>query len=141
MSVSSREATPFRRLKELLAPERPDLLVIMLYVAAVGLLSLVMPVTVQALVNTASFGSVSQPLVILTILILVVLAAAGLMRVLQVVVAERLQQRIFARVAVDVAYRLPRVRLEAYDQVRGTELVNRFFDVLTIQKSMALILL
>lgn len=139
--MQTENASPFRRLREVLAPERADIWVILTYVTAVGCLALVVPVATQALVNTAGFGTLVQPLLVLALLVLIVLSAAGLLRVLQVVVAERLQQRIFARMAIDVAHRLPQVRLESYDTIRGTEFVNRFFDVLTIQKSTALILL
>ena len=41
----------------------------------------------------------------------------------------------------DLAYRLPRVRADAFDREYGPELVNRFFDVLTVQKVGALLLL
>jgi ABC-type bacteriocin/lantibiotic exporter with double-glycine peptidase domain len=40
-----------------------------------------------------------------------------------------------------LAYRLPRVKREAFDQQHGPELVNRFFDVLTVQKASATLLL
>lgn len=54
---------------------------------------------------------------------------------------EIIQRRLFVRVASDLAYRLPRVRIDAYDNDYGPELVNRFFDVLTVQKVGALLLL
>ena len=141
VTSSESRPSPLQRLRQVLTPERSDVWTILLYVAAVGVLTLIVPVTTQALVNTAAFGTLLQPLLILAALVFAVLGAAGFLRVLQVIVAERLQQRIFARMAVDLAHRLPRVRIEAFDQSRGTELVNRFFDVLTIQKSTALILL
>jgi ABC-type bacteriocin/lantibiotic exporter with double-glycine peptidase domain len=40
-----------------------------------------------------------------------------------------------------VAYRLLRVKAEAFDLHHGPELVNRFFDVVTVQKSAALLLM
>jgi ABC-type bacteriocin/lantibiotic exporter with double-glycine peptidase domain len=52
-----------------------------------------------------------------------------------------IQRRVFARVAADLAYRLPRVRAEAFDAEHGPERVNRFFDVLTVQKVGGLLLL
>jgi putative ABC transport system ATP-binding protein len=56
-------------------------------------------------------------------------------------VIELLQRSIFARVASDVTWRLVRVRADAFDRFHGPELVNRFFDTVTVQKSAALLLI
>lgn len=133
--------SPPQRLRQLLVPERSDIWVIILYGIAVGLLALVVPVATQALVNTAAFGTLLQPLLVLAILVFIVLCAAGVLRALQVIVAERVQRRLFARMSIELAHRLPRARLEIYDRHRGTELINRFMDVMTIQKSSTFLLL
>ncbi|WP_216623036.1 peptidase domain-containing ABC transporter [Corallococcus exercitus] len=133
--------TPWERLKAVLTPERGDLWVLVVYGAGVGLLSLVVPITAQAVVNTAAFGTVLQPLAVLGLVVFGLLVLAGGLRLMQVLVAERLQQRLFARMAVDLAWRLPRVRAQVHDTHRVSELVNRFMDVMTIQKATALILL
>jgi ABC-type bacteriocin/lantibiotic exporter with double-glycine peptidase domain len=82
-----------------------------------------------------------QSLFVLTVLLFGFLAFAGTLRVLQAYVVEIIQRRLFVRVLTDLAHRLPRVRLEVYDSNHGAELVNRFFDVLTVQKVSATILL
>ena len=63
------------------------------------------------------------------------------MRALQTFVVEIIQRRLFARVAADIAYRLPRVQAEALEGQSGPELVNRFFDVVIVQKVAAQLLL
>jgi putative ABC transport system ATP-binding protein len=80
-------------------------------------------------------------LIVLGILLLAFLSLAGAVRVFKTWVVEMLQRRIFVRVATDLSHRLPRVRTEAYDRGHGPELVNRFFDVLTVQKAGATLLL
>ena len=40
-----------------------------------------------------------------------------------------------------MTWRLLRVRAEAFDRYHGSELVNRFFDIVTVQKSVALLLI
>jgi len=132
---------PLRRLRALLATERKDLWVVVTYSIAVGLLSLVVPVAVQSLVNTVAFGSLLQPLVVLTLAVLVALGFSAVLNGFRVFVIEIIQRRIYARVVGDVAYRLLRVKAEAFDRHHGPELVNRFFDVVTVQKSGALLLM
>lgn len=131
----------FERVRALLRMERDDLWVVLVYAIAVGLLSLATPIAVQALVNSVAFGALLQPIVVLTIIVFSVLGFAALLRALQVRIVEAIQQRVFVRVALDVAHRLPQVDLGATDPRYGPELVNRFFDVLTVQKSASIFLL
>ena len=133
--------TPSMRLSQIISTERRDIGVLLIYGAAVGFLSLVVPVAAQSLVNTVTFTSILQPILILTLVVLFMLGFASALRLLQTSVVETIQQRIFARIALDLAYRLPRVRFEVFDQSRGTELVNRFFESLTVQKTLSLLLL
>ncbi len=133
--------TPFQRLMGLLRLESDDVGVALVYAIGVGIISLAAPLGVQVLVNTVAFGGLIQPIVILTLLVLVAVAFGGLFRALQAWVVERIQQRIFARVAVDLTHRLPRVRIDAFDEAYGPELMNRFFDVLTVQKGAATLLI
>ncbi|MEZ4410001.1 MAG: ATP-binding cassette domain-containing protein [Polyangiales bacterium] len=133
--------SPFARVRALLRLERDDLWVVLVYATATGLLSLATPVAAQALVSTVAFGSLLQPVAVLTALLFTVLSTAALLRALQVRVVEALQQRVFVRVALEVAHRLPRASASARDGAHGPEQVNRFFDVLTLQKSAAVFLL
>ena len=63
-----RSASPLRRARQLLALDRDDITVFVIYGVALGLLSLAVPIAVQSLVNTVAFGSLLQPLVVLTAL-------------------------------------------------------------------------
>lgn len=133
--------TPWNRLKALLAAERSTLWVAVIYSVVIGLLSLVVPVAVQSVVNTIAFGSVLQPLVVLTLFVFVALGFSALINSLRAWVVEILQRSIFARVGTDLTWRLLRVRPEAFDKYHGPELVNRFFDVVTVQKAAATLLI
>lgn len=139
--AGSATISPRRRVMAILGHERRLIWVAVIYAMGVGLLSLAIPVGVQAFVNTVAFGQLRQLVVVLALLVLVGLGFAGAMRALQTFVVEVIQRRLFARVALEVATRLPRVRVERLDGAHGPELVNRFFDVLTVQKSAALLLL
>ncbi len=132
---------PYVRLRAMLLGERRTLWVAVVYSIVIALLSLVVPVAVQSLVNTIAFGSVLQPLVVLTLFVFVALGFSTLMNALRAGVVEIIQRSIFARVATDVTWRLLRVKAEAFDRYHGPELVNRFFDTVTVQKSASLLLI
>ena len=99
----------------------------------------------DVLVNSLAFGSNEgvyvQALVVLSLGLFGFLCLLGLVRAAQYFVTELIQRRLFVRLTADLVYRLPRVRMEALDQKLGPDLVNRFFDMVTVQKAAALLLL
>lgn len=128
------EMSPLARLVAVLRPERGDILVLIVFSLVVGLLSLATPVAVESLVTTVAFGRLIQPLVLLALLLFGFLAFSAALRALKTYVAEIIQCRLFARVAADLSYRLPRVRVETVEKQSLPELVNRFFEVVMLQK-------
>ena len=137
--------TPVRRLLALMRPEAPELWSIGIFSAITGLLYLALPLAVNAFVSNLSFGARSGPfvqaLLAIAIVLFVCLAVAGALRAIQHVAAEVVQRRIFVRLASDLSHRLPNVDLSSLEGVHAPELVNRFLEVVTVQKSAALLLL
>ncbi len=131
---------PFERLAALVHLERDDLQVVLIYAATVGLLTLATPVAVQSLVGSVAFGTLLQTIVVLSLLLLAALGFEAVLKALQARVVESLQQRLFVRAALDLAWRLPRVKPEAAEQGFGPETVNRFFEVVTLQKTSGVLL-
>ncbi len=125
---------PLRRLARLLRPDRGDLWAILIFAVATGVLLLAIPIAVQAMVNFVAFGSAIPSLVVVAALLFVGLAFAAALTITQTWIVEILQRRIFVRMVADLAARLPRVTLAGRGHGYGPELVNRFFDVVTIQK-------
>jgi ABC-type bacteriocin/lantibiotic exporter with double-glycine peptidase domain len=141
VSVAAEKMSPLARLHALLRPEGADIFSIFLFSLIVGLLTLAVPIAFQSLVDTVAFGRILPPLVVLSLLLLVFMAFSAAIQGLEAYVVEILQCRLFARVSADLAYRLPRVRVESQDGKYMPELVNRFFDVITLQKVTAKLLL
>lgn len=136
---------PHRRFFALLRPERADIWIILSFSLVSGILMLATPLAVDAVVNNIAFGGHQriylQALVILSVALFAFLALLGVIRAAQFYTMEIIQRRLFVRVTADLAYRLPRTQMTALDQTLGPELVNRFFDVVTVQKSSSILLL
>jgi ABC-type bacteriocin/lantibiotic exporter with double-glycine peptidase domain len=139
------DVSPVRRLLALMRPEAPELWTIAIFSAITGLLYLALPLAVNAFISNLSFGTQSGPflqgLVAIAAVLCLCLAVAAALRGLQHVAAEVIQRRIFVRLGADLSNRLPNVDLEAIDGVHAPELVNRFLDVVTVQKSASMLLL
>ena len=134
-------AKTLARLRALVGLERSTIVSIIVFSIFVGLFTLLIPLAVQTIVNTLSFGMLLQPIILLTLLILLGLAFAGVLRVFQFIVVEYLQRRLFARVVMDTTNRLVRMDTSVNDTRYIPEVVNRFFDVMTVQKAASSLLL
>lgn len=135
------EKKPLQRLLSLLRAESSDIWVVVIFAMVSGLLTMTTPLAVEALVNTVAFGRFLQPVIVLSLMLLVFLIFQASIRAIQTFVVEIIQQRLFARVAADLSFRLPRTCVEALDEKYPPELVNRFFDIVIVQKSVAQLLL
>lgn len=133
--------TPVQRLWRLLGAERHDIGYLYVYAALTGLISLTLPLGVQSVIGFVSSGAVSTSLVVLIGFIVLGTLLVGALQVMQVYLVEFMQQRLFARVALDFAVRLPRVRTEALGGQYLPELMNRLLDAPTLQKGLATLLL
>jgi putative ABC transport system ATP-binding protein len=133
--------SPLSRLWSLARYEKSDVWLVFLYAVGIGILSLATPIVVMLVVNTTAMASLTQQLLVLVIGLMVALGLAAVLRILQMVVVEYIQQRVFVRVVADLSHRLPRVDITAFDEAHGPELVNRFFDVLTVQKAASTLLI
>ena len=115
--------SPVSRLWRLLRPEAPDIWIVVVFAFTVALLMLATPIAVEALVNTVAFGRFLQPIIVLALILLTFLGFQGAIRGLQTYVVEIVQRRLFARVAGDLAYRLPRT--ESAQTAAATERPRR----------------
>lgn len=131
----------FVSMLSLLRGDMRDVLVLAIYAAGIGLTSLVVPVAVKSLVNSVAFGSLLQPLVVLTTLVFGFLIFSGIMRLLQFVVAEVIQRRLLVRMALTLAFHLPHVEFGKYRREYGNDYVLRFMEVFFAQKTVKMLLL
>lgn len=94
--------------------ERRILTIVASYAMAIGLFSLVVPLTVQELINTFAFAIQPIMIVTLALIMLVGLLFIGFFRVLQTSAMEVLFQRLYARIAIAMTEHLPRIREEVF---------------------------
>jgi ABC-type bacteriocin/lantibiotic exporter with double-glycine peptidase domain len=132
---------PVKRLYRLLKAERSDILYIYFYAIVTGLISLSLPLGIQAIINYVQTAQVSTSWVVLVLLVTVGIAVQGFLQIMQLSISETIQQRIFVNSAFEFAYRIPRLDLDHLHKHYAPELVNRFFDTLTLQKGMSKIVL
>lgn len=135
------ETQSIKRFFRLLKYEKRDIVHIFIYALFVGLISLSLPLGTQAIVSMISGSLIIGSVYVLIALILSGILVSGIIQIFQIHIVEIIQQRIFTKVSFEFAGRISKLKLEAIFKHYMPEMVNRFFDVLTIQKGFAKILL
>lgn len=134
-------ATPFARLLNLLRSEKREISQIYFFAILIGLINLVVPLGIQAIIGLISGGLLINSVIVLITMVVLATVLAGWLQILQLSTVEVLQQRVFSKAALEFCFRIPKIRMESISKMYAPELMNRFFDVLNIQKSLPKILI
>ena len=141
MKETTLKLRPISRFWKLLEKDQRSIYQIYIYAVLNGLVNLSLPLGIQTIINLIQGGEVSSSWIVLVFFVLLGIAFTGIFQVLQLRIVENIQHRIFARSSFEFAFRLPKLKLKQVDDIHIPELVNRFFDTLTIQKGLPKILI
>ncbi len=133
--------TSSQRLINLLKLDRKDILQIFFYAVFAGLISLSLPLGIQAIINLIQSGRTSASWIVLVFIVIIGVALVGILSLMQMRITENLQQKLFIRASFEFGFRLPRIKTEELHNHYPPELANRFFDTLTIQKGVSKLLI
>lgn len=133
--------TVFRKLLDVLRYEKEEISAIYFYAVFSGLVQLTLPLGIQSIISFVLGGAISTSLILLIILVIAGVAVAGLLQVNQMKLIEKIQQQLFVRYAFQYAHTIPNLNLKEVDGHYLPELVNRFFDTISLQKGISKLLL
>jgi ATP-binding cassette subfamily B protein len=134
-------ASVFRSLLKMLALDRKDISAVYMFTILAGLLQLSLPLGIQTIIGFVLAGSLSASIIVLIAMVVLGTVINGLLQVRQLQLIEKLKQKIFTRYALGFAERLPRLNLEKLDNRYLPEMVNRFFEIPSLQKGIEKLLL
>ena len=109
----SKTLKPLQRLLRLLSNEKKDISYIYIYAIVTGLISLTLPLGIQAIIGLISGGLVFSSVYVLVGLVIAGIILTGILQIVQISLVETLQRRVFAKAAYEFTYRIPRIRAEA----------------------------
>jgi len=139
--MNKSQLTPWLRFVGLLRLEKREIFQIFYYAIFGGLVSLSLPLGIQAIINLIQGAQISTSWVILVILVTIGVTFTGGLQLMQLRIIETIQQRIFVRASFELSYRFPKIKMMELRNYYPPELANRFFDTLTIQKGLSKILI
>jgi len=133
--------TPWQRLTNMLELDKKDILQVFYYAIFAGIVSLSLPLGIQAIINLIQGAQISTSWIVLVVLVTLGVAFGGALQYMQMRIIENVQQKIFTRSSFEFAYRFPKIKMSELRNYYPPELANRFFDTLTVQKGLSKILI
>lgn len=133
--------TSWQRLIGLLELDKRDIYQVFFYAIFAGIVSLTLPLGIQAIINLIQGARISTSWIVLVTLVTVGVGFAGALQVMQLRIIENIQQKIFTRASFEFTYRFPKIKMSELRNTYPPELANRFFDTLTIQKGLTKIMI
>lgn len=133
--------TPLKRLLSLLNEEKSQVYSIYFYAILNGVVTLSLPLGIQAILNFILGGRISTSWIILVAIVALGVVFGGFLQISQLQIMEKLQQRIFSKASLAIAYRMPKVKAEILHGEYAPEIVNRFFETINLQKGLSKILI
>jgi len=126
----------FSILKKILFSNKDFLYVAALYSLVISLLTVATPISIQLLINSVANTGMLQPIITLGIILLVLLIFSSILYSLQIYTIEVFNKRFIAQISADICKILIGSNPTDLEKSNSLELVNRFFDVGTIQKTL-----
>lgn len=137
----SGKLSTLRKFLDILRFERAEIWSIYFYAIMYGLVQLTLPLGIQSIISFVLGGSLSTSIVLLIIVVIIGVFIAGLLQVNQMKIIEKIEQQLFVRYAFRYADILPKLNLSNINNNYLPELVNRFFDTVSLQKGISKLLL
>lgn len=137
----STKITPINRFFGLLKSEKKSVRNIYIYAIFNGLVSLSLPLGIQAIITFIQTGEITASWFVLVFIVIGGIFLAGYFQIQQLKTSEDIQQSIYAKSALELAYRIPKISAEKMYKYYPPELANRFFDTLSIQKGLSKVLI
>jgi ATP-binding cassette subfamily B protein len=132
---------PITRVLRVLKLEKKEISAIYFYAMISGQVQLSLPLGIQSIISFVLGGAISTSLVVLIALVVLGVFLNGFVSVNQMRLIEKVQQKLFVRYSFEYANRIPRLDLKSVDHYYLPELVNRFFDTISLQKGISKLLL
>lgn len=131
---------PLTRLWKIVRAERQEVRAILTFAIFQGLVSLSLPLGIQAIINFLQAGRLSTSWYVLTAFVLSGILLTGYLQLKQMAVSETIEQRLFANTTFEFSMRIPRFSMWSTEGKYIPELMNRFFEVSTVQKGLSKLL-
>ena len=124
------------KLSRILLVDRKDIVVIYMFALLAGFVQLSLPLGIQSIINFVMAGSISTSIIVLIAMVVFGVFINGLLQIRQLQIIEKVKQKLFLRYSLEFGDRLPKLNIEKLDKEYLPEMVNRYFETVSLQKGL-----
>ncbi len=124
------------KLSNILLLDRKDMVVIYVFALLGGLVQLSLPLGIQSIISFVMAGAISTSIVVLIGMVVFGVFINGLLQIRQLQIIEKVKQKLFVRYSLEFGDRLPKLNIEKLDKDYLPEMVNRYFETISLQKGL-----
>ncbi len=135
MANNSSISSALVKLHKLIMTDKKDVSSVYFFAIVGGLISLSLPLGIQTIINFVIANTLSTSVIVLIAIVIGGVFLNGFVQVRQSQVIERIRQKIFTRYTLEFSHKIPKISLEEMDNYYLPEVVNRFFDITALAKS------
>ena len=125
--------------------EKKEVTAIYFYAILSGVIQLTLPLGIQTIINfsqaAAGIGELPVSIILLIFIVLIGILVSGILQINQMKIVEKIEQSIFTRFSLDFAHKIPKIESSELNNNHLPELMNRFFEIISLQKGLSKILL
>ncbi|MCB9201466.1 MAG: ATP-binding cassette domain-containing protein [Flavobacteriales bacterium] len=129
------------KLLAILKPHNKDILSIYLVAILHGIIALSLPIGIQMVINLITTGLYTSSWYLMIGIVILGIIAGSALQIYLMFNVERLQQKIFLFSVFDLSTLIPEWKIEQLRDKHTPEFLNRFFDLINIQKGISKILI
>ncbi len=141
MAQTSSISSALIKLHKLIMLDKRDVTSVYFFAIVGGIISLSLPLGIQTIISFVMANTLSTSIIILIAIVILGVFLNGFVQVRQSQVIERIRQKIFTRYTLECSYKIPKIDLEKMDNYYLPEVVNRFFDITSLAKSIEKLLI
>lgn len=129
-----------RQFRRVLGPEANYYRLSILFSAFISLLVLAIPISIQMLIDQVANTALLQPVYLLAGTLFALLILSGFFYACREYILELFERRVFARLASEITLKIVNSPAAYFEQERRDDLINRYFDIMTVKKSVPTLL-
>ncbi|MBK6820023.1 MAG: hypothetical protein IPG85_10730 [Bacteroidetes bacterium] len=111
-----KQQSPLKKLLDLILLDKQEVISIYFYAILSGLVQLSLPIGVQAIIGFVMGATMVTSIYVLIFLVVLGVLMVGVMKINQMRIIEKVQQKIFTRNAFAFAEKIPNLDLQAMDK-------------------------
>lgn len=131
---------PAALLWKLISPDKQFYFVATIYSIAISFLALSVPIAVQTLINSLINVASIKTIIVLSSVLFLALLTSGALSAMRTRTLEYFERRIYARLTAEVCLHTIYAQHDFFAGRRNTDITNRYFDIVILQKNIPMIL-